>query len=80
MFCCFLCAVLLFVFALCIAVVECVLFCLICLCVSFVVYCETLYVLFVCAFRVCGLFHVSVCTRCDLLCDVVWFVCLCLFV
>ena len=51
-----LCAVLWFVFALCLVVVECVLLCLTCLCVSFVVYCETLYVLFVCAFRVYGLF------------------------
>ena len=46
-------------------------------CVSFVVYCETLYVLFVCAFRDCGLFSVFVCNLCDLLCDVVWCVCLC---
>ena len=47
-------------FALCFVVVECVPFCLICLCVSFAVYCETLYVLFVCAFRVCGLLYVCV--------------------
>ena len=44
-----LCAVLWCVVWLCFVVVECVLFCLICLCVSFVVYCETLYMLFVCA-------------------------------
>ena len=51
-----LCDVLWFGFAWCFVVVECVLFCLIGLYVSFVVYCETLYVLFVYAFRVCGLF------------------------
>ena len=49
---------------------------LICLCVSFEVYCETVYVLFACAFRVCGLCSVFVCNRCDLLCDVGWCVCL----
>ena len=60
--------------------VECVLVCITCLCVSFVVYCETLYISFVCAFRVCGLFYVFVCNVCDLLCDVVWCVCLCVLV
>ena len=75
----FSCAVLWFVFALCLVVVECVLVCLSGLCVSFVVDCETLYVLFACAFRVCGLLSVFVCAICDLLCDVVWCVCLCAF-
>ena len=63
-------AVLWIAFVLCFVVVECVLFCLIYLCVSFVVYCETLYVLFVCAFRACGLLSVFVCNICDLLCVV----------
>ena len=57
-------------------VVECVLFGLKRSCVSFVVYCETLSDLFVC-FRVCDLFYVFVCHLCDLLCDVVWCICLC---
>ena len=56
-----LCDVLWLVFALCFVVVECVLLCIMCLCVSFVVYCETLYMLFVCALRVCGLFYAFVC-------------------
>ena len=43
-----LCAVLWCVIWLCFVVVECVLFCVMCSCVSFVVYCETLYVFFVC--------------------------------
>ena len=53
--------VLWFVFALCFVVLECVLFCLSCLCVSFVVYCETLHVLFVRAFRVCVFFYMCLC-------------------
>ena len=56
----FSCDVLWFVVALCLVSVECSLFRLIRLCVSFEVYCETVYVLFVCAFRVCGLFSVCV--------------------
>ena len=70
------CAVLWLAVALCLVAVECVLFRLIHVCVSFEVYCETVYVLFVCAFRVCGLFSVFVCNSCELLCDVVWCVCL----
>ena len=49
-----------FFVALCFVVVEFVPMCLISLCVSFVAYCEKLSVLFVCAFRVCGLFYVFV--------------------
>ena len=71
----FSCAVLWFVFDVCLVVVECVLICLIRLCVSFAVYCETLYVWFVGAFRLCCLFPVFVCSSCDLLCDAVWCVC-----
>ena len=65
--------------ALCFVVVECVPF-FFNACVSFVVYCKTLCVLFVCEFRVCGLFCVFVCSLCDLLCDVIWCVCVCFFV
>ena len=50
------------------------------MCGSSVMFCETLYGLFVCAFRVCGLFYVFLCSLCNLLCDAVWCVCLCGFV
>ena len=49
----FSCAVLWFVVALCLVAVVCVLVRLLRLCVSFEVYCKTVYVLFACAFRVC---------------------------
>ena len=77
----FSCAVLWFVFDVCLVVVECVLFCLIRVCVSFAVYCETLYVWFVGAFvivfGVCSLFAIYCVMLCGLcmLCVMFGFVC-----